>query len=144
MHDLTEKLLRACARAEWKNTSGPVADAVNEWQEAGCPDMPQPEEPSQVFKELADDLEKLAMDVDRNDMSFDAMNEKFKGLISNAKWRLRDATTKEVTETWYIDRGKQGPACDDTHELECSNCGQTSYQRHFTKACPECEWEGLR
>lgn len=40
MHHATEELLAQAALVNWKNTPGPLPDAINAWKEAGCPDAP--------------------------------------------------------------------------------------------------------
>lgn len=40
LHETTEKLLVTVAALKWKGSRGKLAEAVDEWQLAGTPDLP--------------------------------------------------------------------------------------------------------
>jgi hypothetical protein len=88
MHPKTEALLKACARARWENTAGPVADAINAWQSAGCPDAPEMESPKTIIEDLISGLEKL--ETDEQLMSRKEITAELTSLVSEARFKLRE------------------------------------------------------
>ena len=67
MHETTKELLRVCSILNWHHTSGSLAEAVRVWQNAGCPDKPDPTSPKAVIRQMLMEMEALKERLDKGD-----------------------------------------------------------------------------